>query len=75
MFFLVDDQETIEKIRKVAPSDRSIIGSNDHIIDQIGQLIELGFDEIIVPELTLGNDPQSRIDSYEKIRTEILSCF
>ena len=75
MFFLVDDQETIEKIRKVAPSDRSIIGSNDHIIHQIGQLIELGFDEIIVPDFTLGKDPQSRIDSYEKIRTEILSCF
>jgi alkanesulfonate monooxygenase SsuD/methylene tetrahydromethanopterin reductase-like flavin-dependent oxidoreductase (luciferase family) len=75
MFFLVDDQETIEKIRKVAPSDRSIIGSNEHIIDQIGQLIALGFHEIIVPDFTLGKDSQSRIDAYEKIRTEILVHF
>ena len=75
MFFLVDDQETIEKIRKIAPSDRSIIGSNEYIIEQIGQLIELGFDEIIFPDFTLGKDPQSRLDSYEKIRLEILSHF
>jgi alkanesulfonate monooxygenase SsuD/methylene tetrahydromethanopterin reductase-like flavin-dependent oxidoreductase (luciferase family) len=75
MFFLVDDQETIEKIRKVAPSDRSIIGSNEYIIDQIGQLIGLGFNEIIFPDFTLGKDSQSRLDSYEKIRVEILSHF
>lgn len=75
MFFLVDDQETIEKIRKVAPSDRSVIGSNEYIIDQIGQLIGLGFNEIIVPDFTLGKDAQSRLDSYEKMRTEILVHF
>ena len=75
MFFLVDDQDTIEKIRKIAPSDRSIIGSNEYIIDQIGQLIGLGFDEIIFPDFTLGKDSPSRLDSYEKIRLEILSHF
>ena len=75
MFFLVDDQETIEKIRKVAPNDRSIIGSNEYIVDQIGQLIGLGFDEIIFPDFTLGKDAQTRLDSYEKIRTEILNHF
>ena len=75
MFFLVDDQDTIEKIRKVAPNDRSIIGSNEYIVDQIGQLIGLGFDEIIFPDFTLGKDAQTRLDSYEKIRTEILNHF
>lgn len=75
MFFLVDDQDTIEKIRKVAPNDRSIIGSNEYIIDQIGQLIGLGFDEIIFPDFTLGKEAQTRLDSYEKIRTEILNHF
>ena len=75
MFFLVDDQDTIEKIRKVAPDDRSIIGSNEYIIDQIGQLIGLGFDEIIFPDFTLGKEAQTRLDSYEKIRTEILNHF
>lgn len=75
MFFLVDDQDTIEKIRKVAPNDRSIIGSNEYIIDQIGQLIGLGFDEIIFPDFTLGKDAPTRLDSYEKIRTEILIHF
>ena len=75
MFFLVDDQDTIEKIRKVAPNDRSIIGSNEYIIDQIGQLIGLGFDEFIFPDFTLGKDAQTRLDSYEKIRTEILNHF
>lgn len=75
MFFLVDDQNTIDKIRQVAPSDRSIIGSNEFIIDQIGQMIALGFNEIIVPDFTLGKDSQSRLDSYEKMRTEILVHF
>ncbi len=75
MFFLVDDQDTIEKIRKVAPGDRSIVGSNEYITDQIGQLIGLGFDEIIFPDFTLGKDLQTRLESYEKIRTQILNHF
>jgi alkanesulfonate monooxygenase SsuD/methylene tetrahydromethanopterin reductase-like flavin-dependent oxidoreductase (luciferase family) len=75
MFFFADDQSLVEKLTKIAPSDRSIIGSNDHIVDHIGQLIALGYHEIIIPDFTLGKDSQSRLDSYEKFRTEILVHF
>jgi probable F420-dependent oxidoreductase len=75
MFFFADDQALVEKLTKIAPSDRSIIGSNDHIVDHIGQLIALGYHEIIIPDFTLGKDSQSRLDSYEKFRTEILVHF
>jgi alkanesulfonate monooxygenase SsuD/methylene tetrahydromethanopterin reductase-like flavin-dependent oxidoreductase (luciferase family) len=75
MFFFADDQALVEKLTKIAPSDRSIIGSNDHIVDHIGQLIALGYHEIIIPDFTLGKDSQSRFDSYEKFRTEILVHF
>ena len=75
MFFFADDQALVEKLTKIAPSDRSIIGSNDHIVDHVGQLIALGYHEIIIPDFTLGKDSQSRLDSYEKFRTEILVHF
>ena len=34
--------------------ERSIIGSNDQLVDEFGRYAELGFDELIIPDFTLG---------------------
>jgi len=75
MFFLVDDDATVEKLRKVAPADRSIIGSLTVIADAIDAYRDLGFDEVIVPDFTLGASHAERIDKYERLRTEVFSHF
>lgn len=75
LFFLVDDPDRAAKLRTVAPNDRSIIGSNDHIVEQLGLLAEMGFDEIIFPDFTLGHTDVERLENYEKIRTQILTQF
>ena len=72
MFFLAEDEKTIEKIRLAAPADRTIVGSDAHIIEQLNLFKELGFNEIIIPDFTLGRDPVSRLNAYERFRTDIL---
>jgi alkanesulfonate monooxygenase SsuD/methylene tetrahydromethanopterin reductase-like flavin-dependent oxidoreductase (luciferase family) len=75
LFFLNDDPEAIERIRAVVPDDRSIIGSVAHIIDEIGRYRDLGVDEIIVPDFTLGHELSERIDNYRRFSAEIFSAF
>ncbi|MFM8946380.1 MAG: hypothetical protein ACKOJC_06685, partial [Actinomycetota bacterium] len=75
LFFLVDDDATVEKLRKVAPSDRSVIGSLEVITDTIVAYRDLGFDEVIVPDFTLGASHAERIDKFERLRTEVFTHF
>jgi len=72
MFFLAEDEKTIEKIRLAAPADRTIVGSDAHIIEQLNFFKELGYNEIIIPDFTLGRDSVSRMNAYERFRTDIL---
>jgi alkanesulfonate monooxygenase SsuD/methylene tetrahydromethanopterin reductase-like flavin-dependent oxidoreductase (luciferase family) len=75
MFFVVDDRSTVEKLRKVAPADRSVIGDSEHIAQTIGEYESMGFDEVIVPDFTLGATHTERIDKYERLRAEVFSRF
>ncbi len=53
----------------------TIRGSTSEIIDTIGQLDELGFDEFIVPDFNLGPLPEARRHGLERINDEIVSQF
>lgn len=75
LFFLVDDADTAERIRAGAPADRSIIGSPSMIADAIAQYVDAGFDEVIIPDFTLGFDAERRLEAYERFTVEILSSF
>ena len=72
MFFLTEDEEKIAKIKAGDTGERSIAGSTAHIIDQIGKFGELGFDEIIIPDFTLGASRQERFDAYELFTADIV---
>lgn len=75
MFFVVDDPRRADEIRRSAPADRSIIGSIDTVIEAIDDYRRIGFDEIIVPDFTLGADAERRLATYERFDTEVLTNF
>ena len=55
--------------------DRTVAGSDEFIIDAIGQYAADGFDELIVPDFTLGATAEARRDAYERFTAEIAVHF
>lgn len=73
MFHLTDDAERIAEIENVdATAANSVAGSAERIIDAIGEYAELGFDEIIVPDFTLGSTEAERREGYDRWAAEII---
>lgn len=72
MFFLTEDADKIAGIKAGDMGERSIAGSTEHIIDQIGQFGELGFDEVIVPDFTLGASRDERFAAYELFTNDVV---
>ncbi len=72
MFFVTEDDEKVAKIKGGDMGPRSIAGSVAHIIDQIGQYAEQGFDEVIIPDFTLGATREERFAAYELFNTEVV---
>ena len=64
MFFLDGDPAQAD--------DRSVAGSNEQIIDALGRYAELGFDEVIVPDFTLGATFDDRLDAYRRFENDII---
>jgi alkanesulfonate monooxygenase SsuD/methylene tetrahydromethanopterin reductase-like flavin-dependent oxidoreductase (luciferase family) len=75
MLFITDDAERAEKIRERAPQDRALIGSIAQITEMIGGYVEMGVDEFIVPDFTLGNTHSERMDNYALIHEHVFSAL
>lgn len=73
LFFLVDDPATAERIRAVAPADRSVVGDASHIRGVVEKYAAQGFDEIIVPDFVLGDTPEQRRAGYERFRDQVIA--
>ena len=71
LIFMTEDADKIAGIKSGDMGERSIAGSNEQIIDELGQLGALGFDEVIVPDFTLGGSAEQRRDAYERFAAEI----
>jgi len=52
-------------------ADRMIVGSDERIIDAMNRFGELGFDEVIIPDFTLGRTAGARADSYRRFMADI----
>ncbi len=72
LIFVTDNADQIAAIEGGPMGPRSIAGSVDRVVEQIGQYGEMGFDEVIVPDFTLGPDPASRRDAYERFTAEVM---
>lgn len=75
MFFLTEDDDQIAKIKASETGERSVAGSIDHIVATIGEYAELGFDEVIVPDFTLGKTREERFDAYHRFTAEVIPSF
>ena len=69
MFFLDGDPD---EIANGPMGDRAIAGSNEQIIDALGQYASTGFDEVIVPDFTLGETFDQRLEAYARFRDDII---
>jgi alkanesulfonate monooxygenase SsuD/methylene tetrahydromethanopterin reductase-like flavin-dependent oxidoreductase (luciferase family) len=75
LVFMTDNAELAENIKGGDMGERSVIGSNEQLVDEIGRYVELGFDELIVPDFTLGGTPEERIAKYREFQAEVASHF
>jgi len=73
LVFMTDNEELIANIKAGDMGERSILGSNDQLVDEFGRYAELGFDEFIVPDFTLGGTFDERAAKYAELSTEVIS--
>lgn len=73
LFFLTDDDEKANKIRNGDLAKRSIAGSANYIVEQLGRYADLGINEVIIPDFTFGQTAERRREKYERFNTEIKS--
>jgi alkanesulfonate monooxygenase SsuD/methylene tetrahydromethanopterin reductase-like flavin-dependent oxidoreductase (luciferase family) len=75
LFFVTPDEASAENLKTKVPMERSIVGTTSQIVDAIGQYVELGFDEVCVPDFTLGGSAAQRLDAYGSIWANVASQF
>ena len=75
LFFISPDTASGDALRGKVPVERSIVGTTSQIVDAIGEYQEQGFDEVIVPDFTLGGTAAQRAESYDIIWNEVASHF
>ena len=76
LLFLSDDEKYLKRVRKSAPSDRSIIGSVNEVRDIVAAYQDAGVKELVVPDFTLGTligADQRKRDLMEQFITEVAS--
>jgi alkanesulfonate monooxygenase SsuD/methylene tetrahydromethanopterin reductase-like flavin-dependent oxidoreductase (luciferase family) len=75
LVFLTDDPAAADRLRDMAPADRSLIGGAQQLVDLFGEYVEAGVDEFAIPDFTLGRTPAERADTYARLHDEVLSAF
>ena len=73
LFVLTDDQAEIDEALAAPMGANTIAGSDGHVIDALGRYAELGFDEVIVPDSTLGRTATERAEAYERFMADLAS--
>ena len=62
----------VELGEQAPPAGRGIGGSAQQLADTFGRYAELGFDEFIMPDWNLGDDPSQRADNVARIKAEAI---
>ncbi len=73
LVFMQDDPDQVDKLMAGPMGDRTIAGSDGQLVEQLGRYAELGFDEVIVPDFTLGAEASERLDAYRRFAEDIAS--
>jgi F420-dependent oxidoreductase-like protein len=67
LIFMNDDESALEGIRKAELPMPTMIGTSQHCADVLGEYHELGVDEFIVPDFTLGPPGSGRDETLARI--------
>lgn len=73
LVFVSDNADLAANIRAGEMGERSILGSNDQLIEEFGRYAELGFDELIIPDFTLGGTAEERFANYRTLQSDVIS--
>ena len=73
LFVLNDNSDVAATMRERMPQDRSVVGGVQELVDRFGAYKDLGIDELIVPDFTLGRNAEERRDTYDRIWHEVIS--
>lgn len=72
---MTEDAEKVAKLKAADMGPRTIAGSNDQLVEEIGRYVEIGFDEMIVPDFALGATTEQRLESFQRFKSEIATQF
>jgi probable F420-dependent oxidoreductase len=75
MIVIVDDDAKAEAVRSRLPADRALVGSTGYLVEQIARYAELGVDEFIIPDFTLGPTAEARLAAYARLDDEVVSAL
>ncbi len=75
LVFLTDDEAFAHQVRDGSMGARSLAGSADLLAEQVAGYAALGFDELIVPDFTLGSSAEERLDTYRRLQAEVFAPF
>ena len=75
LFFIVPDDATAAKVEERAPADRAVVGTVEQINEAVAEYAAIGFDEVCVPDFTLGATPEARRQSYSTFMSSVASNF
>ncbi len=75
LFFIAADDATADKIREKAPADRAVVGTIERLNEAVAEYAALGFDEVCVPDFTLGATPEARRQSYSTFMSGVAANF
>ncbi|MEM9037758.1 MAG: TIGR03560 family F420-dependent LLM class oxidoreductase [Actinomycetota bacterium] len=74
LLFLSDDDDWLTKIRERDVGRPAIIGTPAELVETVGEYVEAGVDELIVPDFTLRGG-QQRLDTMDRFLTEVAAEF
>jgi F420-dependent oxidoreductase-like protein len=74
LLMLSDDREAIERARSRG-GFALIAGSAAELQEVMGQYVEAGVDELVVPDFNLGREIPQRKEAYDRIREEVAKPF
>ena len=75
LVFLVDDEKKGDDIRAAMPADRTVVGTVTQLQDMVSRYHEAGFDEVCVPDFTVGATAKERSESLARYFDEVAAPF
>jgi F420-dependent oxidoreductase-like protein len=74
LLFLCDDEAKATEIRERGIERPSLIGTAGQLQEQLAEFVELGVDEVIIPDFNLG-EPAKRNDTLDRFLEEVAAPF